>query len=63
MSYIPLVIMFLCQHLGEASEEGAYTRDKCQILHISPPHAKVSKQGVYMQDTTVNIPTGTVVNT
>ena len=51
-------IMFLCQHLGVAPEEGAYSREiKCQIPHISPPtlstSAKVAKRGAYMRDTTV----------
>jgi len=50
--------MFLCQHLGVAPEEGAYSRDKSQIPHISPPtlstRAKVAKWGAYIRDTTVH---------
>jgi len=48
-------IMFLCQHVGVAPEEGTHCEIKCQILHISPPtlstSAKVAKWGAYMQDT------------
>ena len=31
-------VMFLCQHLGVAPEEGAYSRDKMSA-RISPPYA------------------------
>ena len=50
--------MFLCQHLGVAPEEGAYSRDKMSDLAYKPPptlstSAKVAKRGAYMRDTTV----------
>jgi len=50
--------MFLCQHLGMAPEEGAYTRDKMSDPAYKPPptlstSAKVAKRGAYMRDTMV----------
>ena len=54
-------IMFLCQHLGVAPEEGAYmySRDKTSDPTYKPPtlstSAKVAKRGEYMWDTTVHV--------
>jgi len=50
-------IMFLCQDLGMAQEEKAYSRDKMSDPAYKPPmlstSVKVAKRGVYMRDTTV----------
>ena len=50
--------MFLCQHLGVAPEEGAYSRDEISDPAYKPPptlstNAKVAKRGAHMRDTTV----------
>ena len=51
------ILMFLCQHLGMALQEGVYSQDKSQIPAYTPPmlstSTKVAKRGVYMWDTTV----------
>ena len=48
----------LCQHLGVATEEGAYSQDKMSDPAYKPPPTistsiKVSKGGAYMRDTMV----------
>ena len=50
--------IMLCQHLGVATEEGAYLRDKLSDPAYKPPptlstSVKVAKEGAYMRDTTV----------
>ena len=50
--------MFLCQPLGVAPEEGAFSQDKISDPAYKPPtlstSAKVAKQGAYMQDAMVH---------
>ena len=53
-------LMFLCQHLGVAPEEGVYLRDKMSDPTYKPPPCfrlvlRLQNQGVYIWDATVYI--------
>jgi len=56
-SVASIVCNMLCQRLGVAPEEGAYSRDKMSDPAYKPPtlstSVKVAKRGAYMRDTTV----------